>query len=124
MANSYEDGYLTAGVNALAALGNRVGLYDDEGDRVGTAYADTTWGTAALSGSVGSRKAIRTGSKVTVSVPASTVANGTTITHYGIHNGSTLLRKVGLTPISVIVNDGSQAFTIDVTPVIDFNPTE
>lgn len=124
MANSYEDTYLTQGVNALAALGNRVGLYDSGGSRVGTAYADTTWGTAALSGSGGSRKATRTGSKVTVTVPASTVSNGTVITHYGIHNGSTLLRKVDLTPISVTVNDGSQSFTIDVTPVIDFNPAE
>lgn len=124
MANIYEDGYLTAAADALAALGNRIGLYTSAGARVGTAYADTTWGTAALSGTAPARIATKTGSKVTITVPASTVANGTVISHYGVHNGTTLLRRVDLKPITITVSDGSQAFTVDVTPSVSTDGTE
>lgn len=124
MANVYEDGFLTAGADAIAALGNRIGLYTSAGARVGTAYADTTWGTAALSGSGSARVATKTGSTVTITVPASTVANSTVISHYGVLSGSTLLRKVDLTPITITVNDGSQSFTVSVTPSLVFDPTE
>lgn len=124
MANSYEDTYLTQGADALAALGNRIGLYTSAGVRVGTAYADTTWAAAVLSGTAPARIATKTGSKVTITVPASTVANGTVISHYGVHSGTTLLRKVDLKPLTATVSDGSQAFSVDVTPVIQFDGVE
>ena len=124
MANVYEDTYLTQGVTALSALGNRIGLFTSAGVRVGTVYADTTWGTATVTGTAPARKGVRTGSKVTINVPASTVATGTVISHYGIFNGTTLLRKVDLKPLTATVSDGSQAFDIDVTPTMEFDPTE
>lgn len=124
MANSYEDTYLTQGVNALAALGNRIGLYLSTGARVGTVFADTTWGTAALSGSGNDRVATRTGSEAIIVVPGGTLSNGAVITHYGIHNGTTLLRRVDLQPVTLTINNGSLAFPVRVTPVLDFNPTE
>lgn len=124
MATIYEDGYLTAGVNALAGTGNRIGLYTSTGARVGTVYADTTWASAVLSGSGAARKASRTGSEVTINVPASTVTAGAQITHYGVLTGTTLLRKVDLEPVSLTVNRADMAFDVRVTPTIEFNPTE
>lgn len=124
MSNIYEDTYITQGVNALAALGNRIGLYLSNGNRVGTAYADTTWGTSVLSGSGAARKATRTGSEVTINIPASTLSAGDVITHYGILNGTTLLRRIDLEPVSLTVNRGDMSFDVRVTPNIEFNPTE
>lgn len=124
MANVYEDGFLTGSVNAIAALGNRIGLYLSTGTRVGTAYADTTWGAAVLSGTGDARKASRTGSEVTVTVPASTVAVGAVITHYGVLNGSTLLRRVDLEPVSLTINRADLPFDVRITPTIEFNPAE
>ena len=124
MANVYEDGFLTGGVNALAALGNRIGLYTSTGARVGTVYADTTWAAAVLSGSGNARKASRTGSEVTITIPASTVTAGTAITHYGVLNGSTLLRRVDLQPVSLTVNRADMAFDVKVTPSLEFDPVE
>lgn len=68
---------------------------------------------------VGADKAVATGSKVTITVPASTVPNGTTINRYGIFNGSTLLRTNDL-PISLVVNQNTDAFQVDVTPVFKY----
>lgn len=125
MANVYEDVFLTQGVDAVAALGNRIGLYTSGGARVGTAYADTTWGSAAvLSGAGNDRKATKTGSEVSIAVPASAVTAGTTITHYGVLNGSTLLRRVDLEPVSIVVNRADMAFEVRVTPILEFNPVE
>lgn len=124
MANIYEDAYLTAGVNALAGTGSRIGLYLSTGARVGTVYADTTWGTAALSGSGAARIATRSGSEVVITVPPETLPAGAQITHYGVLTGTTLLRKVGLEPVSVIVNRGDMAFEVRVTPTLEFNPQE
>lgn len=124
MATIYEDGYLTAGVNALAGTGNRIGLYTSTGARVGTVYADTTWAAAVLSGSDANRVATRTGSEVTITVPASTVTAGTVITHYGVLSGTTLLRKIDLEPVSLTVNRADMAFDVRVTPTIAFNPEE
>ncbi len=124
MANIYEDGFITGSAAAIAALGNRIGLYLSTGVRVGTVYADTTWGSPTLSGSGGAKKATVTGSEVTINVTASLLANGDQITHYGILSGTTLLRKVDLEPVSLVVNDGSQAFPVRVTPKLEFNPTE
>ncbi|RPA58609.1 hypothetical protein EF294_15750 [Gordonia oryzae] len=129
MSNIYDDDYLTGGADALAALGNRIGLYLSDGSRVGPTsgsviYADTTWGAAALSGTGGARVATKIGSKVTITVPGGTVANGAVISHYGIHNGTTRLRRVDLKPLTATVSDGSQAFTIDVTPTLVFDGVE
>lgn len=124
MANIYEDTYLEQGVNALAALGNRIGLYRQNGTRAGTAFADTTWGAAALSGSGASRKATSTGSEVTVTVPAGVLSAGDVITHYGILNGNTLLRRVDLEPVSLTVNRGDMAVPVRVTPVLEFDGVE
>lgn len=124
MANIYEDSYLTAGVNALAGTGNRIGLYLSTGARVGTVYADTTWAAAVLSGSGASRVATRTGSEVTITVPSGTLAAGAQITHYGVLNGTTLLRKVDLEPVSITVNRADMTFDVRVTPTLEFNPAE
>ncbi len=124
MANIYEDGFISGAASAIAALGNRIGLYLGTGTRVGTVYADTTWGSPALSGSGGTRKATVTGSEVTVNVTGGLLSNGDQITHYGILNGTTLLRKIDLEPVSLTVNDGAQAFPVRVTPVIEFDPNE
>lgn len=114
MASVYQDAHRNACANAIVALGARIGLYVGA-TRVGTVFADTTWGAAEKVNESGIDKAICTGSTVTISVPASTVSNGTVIDRYGILNGTTLLRTE-LLPIALTVNDGSQAFSIDVTP--------
>ncbi len=124
MANIHEDAYLTAGVNALAGTGNRIGLYLSTGVRVGTVYADTTWAAAVISGSGDARTATRTGSEVTITVPASTLTAGAQITHYGVLSGTTLLRRVDLEPVSITVNRADMAFDVRVTPSIAFNPAE
>ncbi|AKJ71823.1 hypothetical protein TIN4_26 [Tsukamurella phage TIN4] len=115
MPAEYEDAHLIAAATAITNLGNRIGLFYGN-TRVGTVYTDTTWGTATAVTDNGERKGRRPGSNVTINVPASTVPNGTVIDKYGVFNGTTLLRKVPLT-VSQVVNDGSQAFSIDVTPV-------
>lgn len=124
MANVYEDGFLTAAANAIAGLGNRIGLYTSTGARVGTVYTDTTWGTTTLSGSGAARKAEKPGSEVEITVPGGTVPNGTQITQYGVLNGTTLQRRVDLEPLTLTVNDGSKEFKVKVTPKIEFNPVE
>ena len=116
--STYVDAHRNACANAITALGNRIGLYYGS-TRVGTVYADTTWGAAAKVTEGGFDWAKATGSTVTISVPASTVANGTVIDGYGIFNGTTLLRRSDL-PISLTINDGSQAFQVDVTPTFKY----
>ncbi|MGV7360617.1 hypothetical protein PJH21_29755, partial [Mycobacterium kansasii] len=44
--STYADAHRNACANAITALGNRIGLYYGS-TRVGTVYADTTWGSAA-----------------------------------------------------------------------------
>lgn len=118
MPTTYSDAHRNACANAIAALGNRIGLYVGT-TRVGTVYADTTWAAAVKVTESGTDKASTTGSKVTITVPGGTVANGTVINKYGVHNGSTLLRTQDL-PVSLTVNDGAQAFDVDVTPVFKY----
>ncbi|UXE05239.1 hypothetical protein SSEA_SKINNY_33 [Mycobacterium phage Skinny] len=115
---TYEAAHRRACASAITALGNRIGLYAGS-TRVGTVYADTTWGTATDVSEGGVAKAQVTGSKVTISIPASTVSNGTEIDGYGVFNGSTLLRRESL-PATITINDGSQAISIDVTPVFKY----
>ena len=114
----YQDAHRNACANAIVALGNRIGLYYGS-TRVGTVYADTTWGAAVKVTESSVDKAACTGSTVTISVPASTVADGTVIDGYGVFNGSTLLRREVL-PISLTINDGSQAFQVDITPTFKY----
>lgn len=116
----YADAHMLACADAIKALGNRVGLYYGS-TRVGTVYADTTWGAAAKVTEDSNTWGKVVGSTVTISVPASTVANGTVIDGYGIFNGTTLLRRE-LMPLSIVVNDGAQAFTVDVTPIFRYRP--
>ncbi|WLP90272.1 hypothetical protein [Gordonia sp. NB41Y] len=118
MASTYTDTHRNACANAIAALGNRIGLYVGT-TRVGTVYADTTWGSAAKVTEDGYDWAKIIGSTGTITVPASTVANGTVIDRYGVHNGTTLLRTEAL-PVALTVNDGSQAFSVDVTPILRY----
>lgn len=104
--------------NAIVALGNRIGLYVGT-TRVGSVYADTTWGGAVKVTESGIDKAQCTGSTVTITVPANTVAAGTVINKYGVFNGSTLLRTEDL-PVSLTVNDAAQAFNVDITPIFKY----
>lgn len=122
MATTYETAHLNASANAITALGNRIGLYLSTGARVGTVYADTTWGSAAAGSGGDSGKAVATGSTVTITIPASTLANGNVITQYAVFSGTTLLRRVDL-PASITVNDATQALQIDVTPVFKYSGT-
>ncbi|MCC9182555.1 hypothetical protein [Mycolicibacterium mageritense] len=115
----YQAAHRRACCAAITALGARIGLYAGS-TRVDTTptssvYADTTWGAPADITEGGIDKAQSVGSTVTISVPAGTVANGTVIDGYGIFNGATLLRRETL-PIALTINDGSQAFQVDVTP--------
>ncbi|MFN3005152.1 hypothetical protein [Mycolicibacterium wolinskyi] len=125
--SEYQAAHRRAAASAICALGNRIGLYAGA-TRVGTVFADTTWGTAAdITEAVDPTqpvdpvenpevpKAIVPGSQVMISVAANTVDDGTIIDRYGVHNGSTLLRTAPL-QIAMIINDGSQAFQVNVTP--------
>lgn len=118
MAVEYQAAHRRACCAAITALGNRIGLYAGA-TRVGTAYADTSWGTPVDGAGGDAGKAISTGTKVTITVPAAAVSNGTIINRYGIFNGATLLRTNDL-PISLTVNDGSEAFQVDVTPTFKY----
>ncbi|AMS02107.1 hypothetical protein BJD69_gp23 [Mycobacterium phage Xeno] len=111
---TYEAAHRRACASAICALGNRIGLYSNS-TRVGTVYADTTWGSATDITEGGVDKAQVTGSTVTITIPGGTVSNGTVINGYGVFNGSTLLRRETL-PASIAVNDGSQELKVDVTP--------
>lgn len=116
----YEDAHLIDLADYQASKGNRIALFYGD-TRVGTVYADTTWGTSAAVTEGGVRLGRKPGSTVTINVGASVVPNGTIIDRYGVYNGTTLLRKVGLN-IAAVVNDGSIAFSVDVTPVIKVGP--
>lgn len=119
MASTYTDAHRNACANAIAALGNRIGLYVGA-TRVGTVYADTTWGSAAKVTEDGYDWAKIIGSTGTITVPANTLStNGTVIDRYGIHNGSTLLRTEAL-PVALTINDVTQAFSLDVTPILRY----
>jgi hypothetical protein len=115
----YQSAHVKACANAITALGNRIGLYVGS-TRVGTVFADTTWGAAVDGAGGDAGKGVATGSLVTITVPGGTVSNGTVINKYGIHNGSTLLRTQDLS-VSLTVADGSQAFSVDVTPVFKYS---
>lgn len=125
--SEYQAAHRRACCAAITALGNRIGLFYGS-TRVGTVYADTTWATPvdiseprdasqAYNATTNPNvpKASSSGSTVTITVPPSTVANGTVIDRYGVFNGTTLLRTEVM-PISLIVNDGSKQAQIDVTP--------
>lgn len=114
----YQPAHRRACANAITALGNRIGLYAGS-TRVGTVYADTTWGDAVDGTGPDADKAVVTGSTVTITIPGGTVSNGTIVDGYGIFNGSTLLRRNTL-PVSLTINDGSQAVQVDVTPVFTY----
>lgn len=128
--SEYQAAHRRACCAAITNLGNRIGLYAGT-TRVGTVYADTTWAapmdineavnpSQPVSGTNPAiDKAASTGSLVTISVPASTVANGTVINRYGVFNGSTLLRTEAL-PVLLTVSDGSQPLQVDVTPIFKF----
>lgn len=118
MAVSYVAEHRRACAQAIVALGNRIGLYYGS-TRVGTVYADTTWGSAADGTGDDANKAVVTGSTVTVNVPGGTVPNGTVINRYGIFNDSTLLRTNDL-PVALTVNDAAQALQVDVTPIFKY----
>ncbi|QBP29686.1 hypothetical protein SEA_TYPHA_29 [Mycobacterium phage Typha] len=122
----YQAAHRRACAEAITALGNTIGLYAGS-TRVGTVSANTTWGSATdLTEAVDPSqpvdtdnpsvdKALVTGSQVTLTIPAGTVSNGTTIDRYGILNGTTLLRTEAL-PVSLVINDGSQEAQVQVTP--------
>lgn len=114
MAVQYQAKHRRDCAQAITDLGNRIGLYSGS-TRVGTVYTDTTWGAAVDGSGPDAGYAVVTGSKVTIDVPASTVSDNTTIDRYGIFNGSTLLRTNDM-PVSLVVNDGSKSFQVDVTP--------
>lgn len=129
--SEYQAAHRRSCCAAITALGNRIGLYAGA-TRVGTVYADTTWATPVdineprdtsqpfhATNNPNIDKAASTGSTVTITIPAGTVANGTVINRYGVFNGGTLLRTEAL-PILITISDGSQELKIDVTPTLKF----
>ena len=116
--STYDPAHRRACCAAITALGNRIGLYANT-TRGGTVYADTTWAAPVDVTEATVDKASSTGSTVTITIPGGTVSNGTVINRYGILNGTTLLRTEAL-PVSLTVNDGSQAVQVDVTPVFKY----
>lgn len=118
MASTYTDAHRNACANAIAALGNRIGLYVGS-TRVGTVFVDTTWGGAAKVTEDGFDWAKIVGTTGTITIPGGTLANGDVINRYGVHNGTTLLRTEAL-PVALTVNDASQAFSVDVTPIFRY----
>lgn len=120
MATTYSDAHLLDCTDGVKVLGSRVGLYVGA-TRVGTVYADTTWGTSAKITEDGYTWGKTTGSAVTITVPGGTLSNGSVVDGYGIFNGTTLLRRT-LLPVSLTINDGSQPFSVDVTPIYRYRP--
>lgn len=78
-------------------------------NRIGTLEGTTTWGSGAVAGST----AEVVGSAVPFSIPANT-----TVSHYGIWNGTTFLRGYALeAPISV---GASGPVSTDITPKVRY----
>lgn len=120
MANTdWTDAHRRAACAAIAALANTIGLLKEDGARVGTVSGTTTWGTPADHTDGGIVWARSLGSTVALTIPAGTLNNGDTITHYGIYSGSTLLRKRAL-PFAMVVSDAAQQGLVDVTPQLWF----
>ena len=78
-------------------------------NQIGASSGNTTWGAAVISGS----EAVATGSAVAFTIPAST-----TVSHFGIWNGSTFLRGYAL-DASITVNATGSA-PVDITPKIKY----
>lgn len=110
----WDDAPLQAATNAVAAMWARVGLYKGA-VRVGTVYADTTWGSATIVTENGIKYGRALGSTVGIVIPGGTLTNGDVITHYGLLNGTTLSRRKDL-PFSFTVGDATKPITINVTP--------
>ncbi|WP_019204592.1 hypothetical protein [Tsukamurella sp. 1534] len=106
--------------DAIAAMGNKMTLHTADPGTTGSnlasttpASANTTWPAAVDGAGADAGKAVSAGSKCNYSVPPST-----TITHYGIWNGSTFLRGAALdTPITT----GAAAVSVDVTPTTKYS---
>ncbi|MFD7247956.1 hypothetical protein ACFV6Y_39175 [Streptomyces massasporeus] len=129
--SEYQAAHRRAYCAAGTALGNRIGLFANN-TRIDTTpssvFGDTAWGApvdineprdpkqpAHATNNPNVDKAQSTGSTVTITIPAGTVANGTVINRYGVFNGATLLRTEELS-MSLVINDGSQVAQVDVTP--------
>lgn len=114
MTATYTDSHRNDCAAAVTSLGNTIGLYAGS-TRVGTVAATTTWGTPSKVTDSGYTWAKSVGSTVTLTVPGGTLTNNTTIDGYGVHNGTTLLRRNTL-PVSLTVGNAAEAFSVDVTP--------
>lgn len=98
----------------IAGRGNKITAHSGDpgttgANQIGASSGNTTWGAAAISGS----DAIATGSPVSFTIPAST-----TVSHFGIWNGSTFLRGYAL-DASITVNATGSA-PVDITPKIKY----
>ncbi|AET09786.1 hypothetical protein [Gordonia phage GTE5] len=97
----------------IASRGNKITPHNGDpgttgANRIGSLEGNTTWGSGAMDGSV----AQVVGSAVPLTIPGST-----SVTHYGIWNGTTYLRGYPLdNPITI----GASATSVDITPKIRY----
>lgn len=111
------DAFKNSVANAAVALGASVSLHTaspgttgaNEVTGGGYARKTTTWGSSTVPGSGGDAgKAVVTGSAQTFDIPA-----GSTITHFGVWNGSTFLWGDVISPNLTFTGAAGQA---QVTP--------
>ena len=79
-------------------------------NQIGSSSGNTTWGSGTIVGS----DAVVTGSPVPFTIPAST-----TVSHFGLWNGTTFLRGYPL-DASITVNATGSA-PVDITPKIKYS---
>lgn len=110
------DAELIAEANWLAGRGVKITPHSAApgktgASRIGVLEGNTTWAGAAMGSGGDVGKAVAPGSAVSFSIPAST-----TVSHWGLWNGSTFLRGYPL-DASITVNAAGPA-PVDITPVI------
>lgn len=99
----------------IGSRGNKITAHSGDpgingANQIGSASGNTTWGAGAIVGP----DAVVTGSPIPFTIPAST-----TVSHFGIWNGSTFLRGYAL-DASITVNATGSA-PVDITPKIKYS---
>ncbi|AVE00705.1 hypothetical protein KNU14_gp48 [Gordonia phage Buggaboo] len=101
-------------VEFMAARGTKITPHNGDpgttgASRIGTLEGNTAWGSGSVAGTV----ATVVGSAVPFNIPANT-----TVSHYGMWNGTTFLRGYPMdNPITV----GAAATSVDITPTVKYN---
>ncbi|QFP97730.1 hypothetical protein KNU79_gp46 [Gordonia phage NadineRae] len=101
--------------NYIASTGAKITAHSGDpgtngANQIGSSSGNTTWGSAAIVGS----DAVVTGSAVPFTIPAST-----TVSHFGIWNGTTFRRGYALDASISVGASGSAP--VDITPKIKYS---